>query len=222
MSKKQFKIKSVIFDLDGVITNTMPDHYRAWKRIFDDEGLKLSHYDIYCREGQPGMQSIKEIFAKYGLKFTRKYAQQMLDKKERLFKRDTEVRFINGARWFLKRLHKDDFELALVTGTAAHEVKQILPLYLRNLFSVIITGSDVKNGKPHPEPYLKALAALGIKPKDAIVIENAPFGIQSARDAGIPCLAIETSLPKKYLNKANAVFQSIADLEKNVQLQLKP
>lgn len=81
---------------------------------------------------------------------------------------------------------------------------------------VIVTGNDVKHGKPHPEPYLRSLQRLKIKPKDAVVIENAPFGILSAKQAGMACLALETSLPRKYLTGADAVFGSIRDLQANV------
>jgi len=106
--------------------------------------------------------------------------------------------------------------LALVTGTSRHELYQILPTSLRDLFSVIVTGSDVKHGKPHPEPYLKSLKGLKIKASAAVVIENAPFGIRSAKQAGLKCIALETSLPKKYLSEADAIFPSIKELQSNV------
>jgi beta-phosphoglucomutase len=78
---------------------------------------------------------------------------------------------------------------------------------------VIVTGNDVKHGKPHPEPYLTSLKNLKMKPSDAVVIENAPFGIRSAKEAGLRCLALETSLPREYLREADAVYSSIKDLQ---------
>ena len=74
----------------------------------------------------------------------------------------------------------------------------------------------LRQERPHPEPYLRSLQRLKIKPKDAVVIENAPFGILSAKQAGMACLALETSLPRKYLTGADAVFGSIRDLQANV------
>jgi len=216
MSQIHFNVKSVIFDMDGVITNTMPDHYRSWKSVFKDEGIHVTHEDIYKREGQPGLSSVKEISIEYGKDFDEKKTAQILKNKEFYFKNIVKTRFITGARTFLKRLHKKNVRLALVTGTSRHELIEILPVEVRNLFSAIVTGSDVKNGKPHPEPYLQSLVKLKISASEAIVIENAPFGIRSAKHAGLKCLALETSLPRKYLKEADAIFSSIKDLEKRV------
>src|SRR5690606_18525803 len=130
---------------------------------------------------------------------------RILLEKEELFKTIVKQRFIAGSRPFLKTLKNQGFKLALVTGTARHEVHKILPDTIFNLFDVVVCGTDVQNGKPHPEPYLTALKKLNLNGKNAIVIENAPFGIRSAKAAGISCFAIETSLPKKFLKQADAV-----------------
>ena len=74
-----------------------------------------------------------------------------------------------------------------MTGTARHEVNKILPRHLQRYFEVIVTGDEVKHGKPHPEPYFKALKFLGVGAKGVVVIENAPFGIASAKKAGTKC-----------------------------------
>ncbi|HLD69311.1 MAG TPA: HAD family phosphatase, partial [Candidatus Omnitrophota bacterium] len=102
------------------------------------------------------------------------------------------------------------------TGTSRHELHRILPDYLYNLFSVVVTGTDVKNGKPHPEPFLKALKLLKIKSSEAVVIENAPLGIQSAKKAGLRCFALASSLPKQFLHEADAVFSSIKEMRGRV------
>lgn len=216
MAKMQYRVRSVIFDLDGVITNTMPDHFIAWKTVLKEAGIDVTYEDIYCREGQDGLSSVKEIFHKYRKNAADNRARKILLQKENLFKKITKKRYISGSRAFLRHLHSERFDLALVTGTARHELDRILPVSVRKLFSVIVTGSDVKNGKPHPEPYLASLNKLGINPCDAVAIENAPFGIRSAKNAGLPCLALETSLPRTYLAEADAVFSSFKDLTSNV------
>ena len=216
MEKIQLKVKAVIFDLDGVITNTMPDHFRCWKIVFRRHGIRATHLDIYSREGQKGMMSVKEIFAKYHKSITHEKAQEILEVKEKLFQKMVKRRFIVGARSFLHFLHRKNIKLGLVTGTSRHELPQILPEHLVNLFSVIVTGTDVKNGKPHPEPFLKALKLLKLKPNEAIVLENAPLGIQSAKKAGLRCLALASSLPKQFLHEADAVFSSIKEMRGGV------
>ena len=210
------KVKAVIFDMDGVITNSMPEHFRAWKKIFSDEGISVTHLDVYAREGQPGKNTVRELFEEYGKTYTPDIAKAILEKKERLFKTMVRQRFIPGARRFLKGLAKKGFTLALVTGTSRHEAKRILPGHIWKLFSVIITGDDVRRGKPFPEPFLKSLNKLCLKPHEAIVIENAPFGIESAKRAGLKCIALATSLPKSYLKDADLVFPSFKELRKKV------
>ncbi len=209
-------VSAVIFDMDGVITDSMPYHYRAWKKIFADNGVKASKFDVYRREGQKGIHSVYELFKENGLLLAPGQAEKMIRDKEILFKKIVRERFISGSRPFIKTLVKKGFRLALVTGTARHEVERVLPKELLGLFSVTVTGSDVTKGKPDPQPYLKALKALGIKKDDAIVIENAPFGIMSAHRAGIRCYAIQTSLPAKYLKEADRVFAGFASLSKYV------
>ncbi|MCK5580026.1 MAG: HAD family phosphatase [Candidatus Omnitrophica bacterium] len=206
------KVKAVIFDMDGVITDTMPFHFQAWQKVLLDEGIEATHLDIYSREGQRGITSVEEIFTSYEVPFTEEKAREILFKKEELFKQIVKTQFIPGSLDFLKDLTRRGITLALVTGTARHEVLEILPEDVVKLFKVIVTGTDIQNGKPDPEPYLLALDKLKIQPEDAVVIENAPFGIKSAKTAGLKCIAIATSLPEKYLCEANQVFSSIKDM----------
>ncbi len=217
MAKLKVNVRAIILDMDGVITNTMPDHFHAWKVILHKLGIPVTHHDVYCREGQPGIHSVRELSAQYGKPVSGRRAHKILKEKEVYFKRIVRLRFIVGVRTFLKKLHNNHFRLALVTGTAHHEMCRILPESIRQLFTVTVTGSDVHHGKPHPEPYLMSLKKLGLKAPDAVVIENAPFGIQSAKRAGLRCLALETSLPRKYLKEADAVFGSIKELSDNVR-----
>jgi beta-phosphoglucomutase len=208
----KFPLNAVIFDMDGVITNTMPYHYRAWNQIFREEGFRVPPIDIYKREGQKGIESIREIFAEYGKPFSLAHGRGILRHKEQLFKKIAQTRFIPGACNFIVLLQKRRIPLALVTGTARHEVKKIIPTKILSAFKVIVSGTDVTNGKPHPEPYLKAIKILRIPKNKIVVIENAPFGILSAKVAGLTCLALETSLPRKYLSQADRVFHGFEDL----------
>ncbi len=198
--------KAVIFDMDGVITDTMPYHFKAWKEIFKSQGIHVTHEDIYKREGQKGIDSVREIFTEQGEDFDEALARKLLKEKEDLFKQIFKRKFIAGSRSFIKAVKRKDLLLALVTGTSRHEAQRLLPKDLWECFNVTVCGCDVQNGKPHPEPYLKALAHLKLSPAEAIVLENAPFGIRSAKAAGIKCIAIETSLPKSYLKQADKVF----------------
>ncbi len=216
-TKITLKAKAIIFDMDGVITDTMPDHFEAWRSVLRMRGITVTHLDIYRREGQRGITSVKEIFEEYNQPFNLDVANEILLQKEELFKKNTRRRFIVGTRDFLKYLHKNGFVLAIVTGTARHEMLRILPEDIYKLFTVVVTGDDVINGKPSPEPYLLALKKLALLANDALVVENAPFGIASAKAANLRCLAIATSLPPEYLKAADNVFSSIKELREDIE-----
>ena len=210
------RYKAIIFDMDGVITNTMPYHFDAWLDIFSSVGIKVNCYDVYKREGEDGLTTIKEMFRQHRKKFNLQEAKKLLSRKEDLFKRTVKKRFVKGARPFVRYLKKRGFLLALVTGTSRHEAEEILPCGLFNMFNVTVTGNEIKKGKPHPEPFLKALKLLKVSSKEAAVIENAPFGVEAAKRANLFCIALETSLPKKYLSRADFIFKSFAQLKEKI------
>ena len=91
-------------------------------------------------------------------------------------------------------------------------MEKILPLSIRRLFDIIVTGDEVWKSKPHPEPFLKAVKMLKLDRREVVVIENAPFGIQSAKKAGLYCIALETSLPRRYLTGADIIISSFREL----------
>jgi len=214
-----FKVESLIFDMDGVITDTMRYHYRAWKEVFVRYGVRVSHEDIYKREGQKGIDSVREIFFEHGRSHSDDLGHQVLKEKEELFKEIFRSRFIPGSRSLLRALKLQGFLLGLVTGTSRHEAQTLLPPEMFGAFDAVVCGSDVHNGKPHPEPYEKAIRHLNVKKSRAVVLENAPFGIRSAKAAGLTCFALETSLPGSFLSGADHIFPSYRDMLAKVHFQ---
>ncbi|HPB67849.1 MAG TPA: HAD family phosphatase [Candidatus Omnitrophota bacterium] len=210
-------VQAVLFDMDGVITNTMPDHYRAWHQVLlQEEGIAVPREEIYRREGQKGSVSVRELLSLYHGKYTPAKSRRLLLAKEALFKKIVKQRFIVGARTFLRDMQRRGMLLALVTGTSRHEMHRILPDKVLRHFTVTVTGNDVRRGKPDPEPYLKALKLLHVNASRALVIENAPFGVQAAKAAGVTCFAIATSLPPCYLKRADRIFVSFKDMREKV------
>jgi hypothetical protein len=97
---KTIKVKAVIFDMDGVITDTMSYHFRVWRRIYAAEGFRVTKEEIYLREGQPGYRTIKEIFGERGIPFDEARARRILAEKERLLRRIVRKRFYPRVRGF--------------------------------------------------------------------------------------------------------------------------
>ncbi len=202
--------------MDGVITLSMPYHYRALVKVFAEEGVHLSRFDVYEREGQKALDSIFEIFADRGKPMTLPLAKDILARKEKLFNRIIRTKFVPGARTFLRTWRGRGLKMALVTGTARREVVKMLPEQVLSCFDIMVCGEDVKNGKPHPEPYQKALGALKVAGGEALVLENAPFGITAAVRAGLKCIALETSLPKRYLKEADIVIKGYTEFNRYI------
>lgn len=210
--------RAVIFDMDGVITDTMEYHFRAWKGVLKEIGLQVSRLDIYSREGEKGGDSLKDILLEHGIEPDKALITRLLEKKEVRFRRIVRPRIFSGAEPLISRLQKKGFILALVTGTSRSELRRYLPEQLLACFTVSLTGDEVNQGKPHPEPYLTVLDHLQISASQAVVVENAPFGIRSARAAGLYCLAITTSLPESYLYEAGAseVLSTLEEIEARI------
>lgn len=209
-----FRPQAVIFDMDGVITDTMGFHYKAWKKALVAYGIKVGHCDIYLREGQKGLDTALEMMQERNIDFSDDKAREILKLKEDIFKQISHPKLMRGAPELLADLKKEGYKMALVTGTARREVSHILPSKLLKLFDFTLTGNEVKAGKPDPEPYNRALEVLKLQPREAVVIENAPFGITSAKGAGIYCIAVCTYLEAKYLQDADLILKNLKEVDK--------
>ena len=203
---------AVIFDLDGVIVDTMPFHARAWQETFKKFGIKVSKKDIYLREGEKWDKTFFDILKKHKIKITDEIKREVFRHRENVFKNILKIRIFKDAPPLIRALKRRGLKLALVTGTPRKEVIRILPRRLYTLFDVVIPSDEVRRGKPHPEPFLKALKALKTSPKETIVIENSPNGIIAAKKANMKVIAIETSLSRRYLKEADFILKSLGQI----------
>jgi beta-phosphoglucomutase len=208
--------RAICFDLDGVLIDTMPLHARAWQDALATFGLRVSRRDIYEWEGESGVVTARTLLSRRGREPSGAEIRALLAAKERRFSRLARgVRVPAALRACLAVLARRGLRLALVTGTSSREVRRVVPGSLRRLFQVIITGDRVRRGKPHPEPYRSALKRLCIPPADAIVVENAPYGIRSARAARAGLVvALASSLPRRYLRGAHVIVSSVSALRR--------
>jgi len=219
MSKNlKHNFKAIIFDMDGVITNTMPYHFDAWLATLSSVGIKVNCYDVYKREGQDGLSTIRELYKEHNRKIDLLDAKKLLASKEELLRHSVKIKFITGARPFIRSLKKRKVFLGLVTGTSRHEAERIMPKDLMSLFDISVTGDEVTKSKPSPQPFLKAIKLLKVPAKNIAVIENAPFGILAAKRAGLFCVALETSLPRKYLRQADLICKSFVELKQQLSI----
>ena len=218
------RIAAVCFDLDGVLILTMPLHARAWREALAPHGVRVSSREIYAWEGEPGRITARTLLRRAKKRPTRESIAGVLHAKERRFTHlARHIRIVPSFRRLLRRLAARGVALALVTGTSHAEAHRVVPGDVRKLFRVIITGDRIRHGKPHPEPYRRAMRALALPPARTLVVENAPYGIRSARRARAgQIVALASSLPPRYLREADVILRSPAEVIRMLDRLTKP
>ncbi len=188
--------KAVIFDLDGVLIDSMPYYYAAWNAAFAKYGVIINEDDFYEREGEQRIKSAREIFQiNNGYQPSPRVTMDILNTMRSVFLTVFEVRLFPCTRELLTALARESISLGLVTGS-----ERLIEMFgpqnaLLDLFSAVITGCDTREGKPSPEPYELGVHMLKVPKADCCVVENAPLGIQSAKAAGLFCIAVQNTSP---------------------------
>jgi HAD superfamily hydrolase (TIGR01509 family) len=187
--------KAVLFDMDGVLYDSMPAHARAWQETAVKHNLLATPEDFYLFEGRTGDSTIEELFFRtFRHGATPEEKEAIYKEKAALFNKYNNGRVMKGAPEVLKQVKAYGLETLIVTGSGQHSLIDKLNQTFPGVFErdKMITAFDVQYGKPHPEPYLMGLKKAGVEPHEAIVIENAPMGIQAAVAAGIFTVAVNT------------------------------
>lgn len=206
----------VAFDMDGVVVDGMQYHARAWQEIFASHlEIDLPALWVYEWEGIPGDQFLALVADRLGTRFSPSQLEAIHQLKRRRFNEIFQITPIDGIHETVLWLKAAGYPLVLVTGTGREVAVSVLAhLGLSESFSHIVSGDDVVRGKPYPEPYLKAANLAGIDPENCLVIENAPAGIEAALQAGMTCVALQTSLGSEFLQKAHCILSGHAHLRK--------
>ena len=206
--------------MDGVLFDSMPNHAYAWSHAMTDFGLKMEPEEVYMNEGRTGKGTINLLSQRFwGRDATDEEVQQIYEAKSALFNMLPEAQPMPGAMELLKKIRTQGLMRVIVTGSATHALLDKVNSAYPDIFQpeLMVTAFDVKHGKPNPEPYLMGLRKAGIQASEAIVVENAPLGVQAARAADIFTIAVNTGpLKDEVLSKAGAnmvlpSMQALAD-----------
>ena len=216
----KFSLKSVLFDMDGVLYDSMPNHAQAWVKVMQSYGFNMTEEEGYLHEGRTGDNTICIISEREGKEIAPEERKRMYQKKIDIFGSLPAISPIKGSAEILKKVTEDGLFAMLVTGSGQPTLLDRLNNDFPGIFirERMITSFDVKKGKPDPEPYLTALNKGSLKPHEAVVVENAPLGIEAARAAGLFVIAVNTGpLPDSILINAgaNILFPSIEMLYNN-------
>lgn len=205
-------MKGVIFDMDGVLVDSMDFHIESWRRAFLAFNIKVDTELFKINEGRGFEGTIEVVLKKEHKEHALKNKKEIHLTKNKILKEIFELKIYAFLKDILSLLKKRGVKLAVVTGSHKDFAQKIIDTNFKDVFEVIITGDDTIKGKPHPEPYQKALTQLDLNPKDCLVVENALLGIKSAKSAGIKVLALKTTLDTIHLKEADLVLENHKEL----------
>lgn len=220
-SVKEFQPKAVMFDMDGVIYDSMPNHAWSWHMAMKRIGIDMSPEDAYKYEGMRGVETIKFLFRQQrGEILSDAQAEEYYRIKSEEFNKCPNAQLMDGIKLLMQKIKDSMMKIVVVTGSAQHSLIDKLTRDLDGLVreELIVTAYDVEHGKPNPEPYLKGLAKAGVKPWEAIVVENAPLGVRASVDAKVFTVGVNTGpLPDSdLLNEgADVIFSSVREFAEN-------
>jgi len=209
------KSKAILFDLDGVVIDSDSLHDEAKKATLRYYGFKTPDFDW----GKIKNHSISQIYEWLCLKDPKiKVTEnEFVAYKREYFSKfaESKIKLVPNVLVFVNFLKEQGIRTALVTATSRVAFDFFYKKFdLSKYFEVFITGNDVKNLKPDPEAYLKAVNLLGLEPKNCVVIEDSPIGVQSGKSAGCFVVGRESTVSKNVLLRAgaNAVFKDFVEV----------
>ena len=211
--------------MDGILVDTMPFHYEAMNTAVDEiANIELDKKTFYLLEGMPIKEMSLEIFKLrgYDMRLERSrldvMAENIAMRKKGIFMQMKQIpESFNGVRELILDSLRDCLK-AVVTGSSKQELETIIEYNFRkDVFNVIINGDEFEGkGKPNPASYIAALQRLGMPPSHALIVENAPLGVQAANNAGIKCIVVLNSFPLSILD-----FKGIIKDEKCIFKDIK-
>lgn len=213
-------MKGILFDMDGVLIDSMTYHIEALNQAINEEiPYSFDKKLVYLLEGMPIFDLIKEAFKRSNVnaEINDELIEKIVKRKIVLFEKIEKTHPIEGANELMNDLvNKKNCKKILVSGASRKEVENILQKNIGiDKFDLIITGDDVHIGKPDPLPYLTGLNKMNLKKEDALVIENSPLGVESAKNAGLKYIITLNNSPlgidsfRRYLPNDSSKIKNI-------------
>lgn len=186
---------AILFDMDGVLYDSMPNHSKAWSQAMEQFGMHMTPHDVYLNEGATGHDTVVRISLRdRGYEASEQEINDIYGYKAALFRSMPEARVMPGALEVFRKAAAAGLKILIVTGSGQ---KNLIERVQRDYEGYItrdrmVTAFEVKRGKPYPDPYLKGLQIAGVPAGEAVVVENAPLGIRASVAAGIDTIAVNT------------------------------
>lgn len=201
----QLPVRGVMFDMDGVLFDSMGFHAQAWIQACHQCGLNsVTADDVYLNEGRTALTTIEEFTQReWGRSTYPEEVERIYGAKCDIFSQFPEAPKMPGAEELVRKIKATGRNVMVVTGSGQESLLKRLTTHYPGCFvntdvvsgeqtRMVVSSLDVQYGKPHPEPYLKGLAKMGLHPWEAIVVENAPLGTRAAVSAGVFTITVNT------------------------------
>lgn len=206
-------MKSIIFDLDGVLVFTDKLHYQAWKQVANDLGVYFDEKINNRLRGVSRKESLEIILEKYEGTLSEDDKNIILDKKNTIYtnllKNMRPEDVFDEVRVTLQKLHDSGYKLA-VGSSSKNAVLILKQVDLYRYFDAISDGTNITNSKPNPEVFIKAAKFLEVEPNDCIVVEDAYVGIDAAKSAEMIGIGIGDA---SHYDKADFGIESFKQIE---------
>ncbi|OSZ77042.1 haloacid dehalogenase [Chitinophagaceae bacterium IBVUCB2] len=195
------KYKTFLFDLNGTMINDMHYHINAWHKLLNGMGASISLEETKLQCYGKNHELLDRIFPG---RFTEEEKQVISVEKEKAYQEGFKphLKLLDGLDSFLENTYKDNIKMAIGSAAIMMNVDFVLDgLELRKYFSAIVSADDVNISKPDPETFLKCADRLNVLPAECLVFEDSPKGTESAKNAGMDCVAITTMhVPEEFDN----------------------
>ncbi|MDX1773510.1 HAD superfamily hydrolase (TIGR01509 family) [Oceanihabitans sediminis] len=211
-------LKAVLFDMDGVIVDTEPLHYKAYYAMFKDFNLEVTDEMYQAFTGKSTINICKNLCAYFNLEADPK---ELVERKrfhfKDLFFNDPSLTLISGVLDLIKDYYNNGLTLVLASSASMTTINNVFTKFdLDQYFVAKLSGADLKASKPHPEIFINAAEASGFDRSECIVIEDSTNGIKAAYDAGIYCIGYDSFHSKNQdYSLANKVVSDFKEIHYN-------
>lgn len=193
MTQQIVTCKAVLFDMDGVLVDSTRAVARVWSRWAEERGFDPAHV-AHIAQGRPSITTIRELLPNADHEAENRIVEQ------REVEDIADTTACPGATELLAVLPPDRWVLVTSSTRRLAEVRLRAAGHAPPRY--VVTGSDIRQGKPHPEPFLKAAVMIRLDPRDCLVIEDSPAGIAAGKAAGCRVLALRTTMSEDVLRNA--------------------
>ena len=223
-------MRAIVFDFDGVIANSEPLHFRAYRDVLSEEQVTLEEADYYARYlGYDDRGAFEAIAEHQGRRWTPEHIAALIARKARklaALERESDVLF-PGAKAAIE-VSASSLPIAVASGALAREIRRVLDhANLTRHFTAIVAAEDTARSKPAPDPYLRAVALLRerhgpLDPGQCVAVEDSRWGLASARAAGLKTVGVAQTYDAASLGPADLVIPSMLDFDFDALRQLFP